>query len=67
MIQVKIMRINKTMQYLVLLVGSASILVAGCSTLEVGIETLPTSTQIHPFETTDTAEPVIMEPTVTAQ
>ena len=55
------------MQYLVLLVGSASILVAGCSTLEVGIETLPTSTQIHPFETTDTAEPVIMEPTVTAQ
>lgn len=51
------MRMNKSM--LVLLVGAISILVAGCSTLEVGIETPPPPTQIPAFEATATDQPLI--------
>jgi len=60
-----IMKIRNSIQYLLLLVGSASILVAGCSTFEVGIETIPPATQNPTAEPTITAEPDEPEPTPT--
>jgi hypothetical protein len=51
------MRMNKSM--LVLFIGVISILVNGCSTLEVGIETLPPPTQVPAFEVTETDQPLI--------
>jgi hypothetical protein len=59
------MKIRKSIQYLILLVGSASILAAGCSTFEVGIETIPPPTQKPAALPTNTVEPHIPEPTAT--
>lgn len=50
------MKSRNSIKSMILLVGTLSILVAGCSTLEVGIETIPPPTQVPAVEPTETVE-----------
>ena len=56
------MKMKMQSQFLILLVGTASILLAGCSTFEVGIETIPPPTQIPATEPTEQTGPPAPEP-----
>lgn len=47
---------------MILVLITVSILLPGCSTFEVGIETIPPPTQIPPAEPTATAKPIATEP-----
>jgi hypothetical protein len=56
------MKIRKSSRIMILVLITISILLAGCSTFEVGIETIPPPTQIPPDEPTTTAKPIATEP-----
>ena len=59
------MKLRNLSLSLFLLLITASILLSGCSTFEVGIETIPPPTQIPAAQPTETAEAIATEPIAT--